>query len=299
MAINIIKYFERQPIISNLRLYTKAPYFSPKLKKVMKNLFVFISLLFIQWQSFGCSYCSYGFCGNHDLVIKGEIIHSSDTLLSFKIDEILAGSFASDTIHLFGKDTIIPIDTVTSCGFSYDFDISKTGNVGDHLILGLQRIDSVEYEWETLGHYRRWVSDIAVDKLTFSNDSVFGVILYDECGAEQINIQKMSYPDFKALFVNNEMQCDLLASAPEKLKPAALEIYPNPFTGVFVIRNHDFEKVNAEVVDALGQSVSVTKHIKRNTIEVDGSALKSGIYFVRLSDSATGHIIGRSKIVKE
>lgn len=265
----------------------------------MKNLFVLISLLFIQWQSFGCSYCRYGFCHPHDLVVKGKIVYSSDTLLSVKIDEIISGFFGNDTIHLYGKDTIIPIDTITSCGFSYDFDISKTGNVGDYLILGLQYIDSAQYEWETVGNYRRLITEIGIDKLTFNNDSVFGVILYDFCNGPEIMVNKMPYPDFKALFVNSEMQCDLLASSPEKFKPTALEIYPNPFTGIFIIRKQGVEKVNIEMVDALGQSVSVTKHIKPNTIEVDGSALKSGIYFVRLSDSTTGHIIGRSKMVKE
>ena len=67
-------------------------------------------------------------------------------------------------------------------------------------------------------------------------------------------------------------------------------IYPNPATDYFYINCEHFDKKNIElsILDVSGKMALEAKHLKHN--QVDVTALKSGLYFVKITDGSQSHI---------
>jgi hypothetical protein len=71
---------------------------------------------------------------------------------------------------------------------------------------------------------------------------------------------------------------------------AAIDIYPNPSQGEFVIRSSEFMLDQIEISNVLGETVYEDKNINRN-LYIANHKLPGGIYFLRIT-------IGKNVITK-
>jgi len=63
-----------------------------------------------------------------------------------------------------------------------------------------------------------------------------------------------------------------------------ITIYPNPTTGIFVIKNYKTEMGNLELFDVTGRTIETNLYIQPELNNVDISHLPTGIYFIRIKN---------------
>ena len=80
--------------------------------------------------------------------------------------------------------------------------------------------------------------------------------------------------------------CDSLPTAVLNFKsPAAIELFPNPFTNLFYIKTpSNDEIIEFNISDSFGQQVKANSEFVKNReyIEVNSSSMSSGIYYVKV-----------------
>ncbi|HET6226045.1 MAG TPA: T9SS type A sorting domain-containing protein, partial [Bacteroidia bacterium] len=78
-----------------------------------------------------------------------------------------------------------------------------------------------------------------------------------------------------------------------------LTIAPNPFNNATSIEfeNPKREKLNLQMLNALGQSVLQINNITDSKVQIDRNGLPNGLYFIQIIRDS--HVIGADKIVIE
>ncbi|MBK5286557.1 MAG: T9SS type A sorting domain-containing protein [Bacteroidia bacterium] len=89
---------------------------------------------------------------------------------------------------------------------------------------------------------------------------------------------------------------NIYTSIAEQEAMSLLSIYPNPATNEIRIQNSAFRIKNVEVFDALGEKHNSSFNILNSEFTIDVSSLRSGIYFITLTDETGNRVV--SKVVK-
>ena len=81
----------------------------------------------------------------------------------------------------------------------------------------------------------------------------------------------------------------------------SISIYPNPVQKVLTVNiPKSIQKaIVLNVFDMMGKSVGQHKFDANQNISVDVASLKSGVYFLRISDLKTGELLIIKKFIKE
>lgn len=129
--------------------------------------------------------------------------------------------------------------------------------------------------------------------------SIFG-LLELPCGIEKSSRtllcfsenNKTLYPNY-----NGSSACTIINSVTEKENiKNVVQIFPNPSNGKFQLTLNFLKGSTFEIMDVLGNTI-LKSEIKNETTEMDLSDYKSGIYFVRITDSKGNFVV--KKIIKE
>ncbi|MEZ4858333.1 MAG: choice-of-anchor B family protein [Flavobacteriaceae bacterium] len=173
------------------------------------------------------------------------------------------GEYAIQTRGLFNNEGKIPL------GFSTQVD------------------EVLEYE----------ISLTNLEGLNLENVSVY---LYDTFENKIVNLKNESYQFksgkgvFNSRFVIIFKQERVLS--PEESVLDTIMVFPNPTKKDINIFSPDTYLVNLEVYDLMGRKISQTIEDEKNTFNLDLSALRTGIYFIKI-DTEKGSITKR--IIKE
>lgn len=276
------------------------------IKYTSKKYILLISFLLFLSKSFSCSYCEIGFCysaNSFDLVLKGEIVSTSDTLTKFKILETLKGISTNDTISIYGKDVTYTFEEGTSCEYSHNFSAKNIGGNNEIKVLGLNLISESNYPWEIIGNYKVSSNQFIVSKLTVINDTIKGIIMHGICGDtenEDINIyiSELTYQGFKNLWTNEVMNCDVLLSKEDQMKHQNVKAIPNPFNKTFTIDLNQ-ENYKIQIFNTLGEEIEVIKTRNGKKLIINTFNLQKGVYLVKITNSVNGEFIGSKKMLKE
>lgn len=91
-------------------------------------------------------------------------------------------------------------------------------------------------------------------------------------------------------------QCESIVGIDEENFNEKIVLFPNPSNGKFLLMANNIKDSHFEITDVLGNRI-LRSEIKNETTEMDLSDYKSGIYFVRITDSKGSFVV--KKIVKE
>jgi hypothetical protein len=74
----------------------------------------------------------------------------------------------------------------------------------------------------------------------------------------------------------------------------SLVAYPNPFENKIFLKDLDYSKVQSvQLIDFLGKEIDLNMNWDEMSLELNGSAQSSGVYFLKI-----GLTTGESKIIK-
>jgi len=89
----------------------------------------------------------------------------------------------------------------------------------------------------------------------------------------------------------------IILSSSENVFASQIALFPNPSTGIVNIANNSGNSLSYEVYNVIGQSV--TKGQNNNTqFTLDLSTVPSGLYFVKLTDTASNNTITKKLVIK-
>ena len=86
----------------------------------------------------------------------------------------------------------------------------------------------------------------------------------------------------------------------KEINLSSVNVYPNPSNGLFSVKfnaNNNYQNMNLEILNLLGQKVYQTK-ITNSKSEINISSQQSGMYLMRLIDN-TGKVLEIVKLIKE
>lgn len=74
-------------------------------------------------------------------------------------------------------------------------------------------------------------------------------------------------------------------------------VYPNPVNSIFTVQSFEYNKaVRVQVFNVMGDLICETSFM--NSKNLDASEWNSGIYFLKITDPETDHLIGVKKMIK-
>lgn len=75
------------------------------------------------------------------------------------------------------------------------------------------------------------------------------------------------------------------------------DVYPNPFHNEFVLQSYGYTKeCSVKVFNCIGEQIHESFFL--NTLRMDASAWRSGIYFLKITDKETGELLVTKKVVR-
>jgi uncharacterized repeat protein (TIGR01451 family) len=177
-------------------------------------------------------------------------------------------------------DTQLDLNTFEILGYSHPANTALNGNILDISFNNIMLPDSTSNPEGSIGYYQYRIKPTP----NLPNGS-------------QISNTAYIYFDFNAPIITNttENNFDITVSATNlKLNPESFEIYPNPSTGVFTIKDaKNIQRV--EVYNVMGQEIAVFAGDNTNKVskQINLSNYSKGIYFAKINGSVV------IKLVKE
>jgi uncharacterized repeat protein (TIGR01451 family) len=177
-------------------------------------------------------------------------------------------------------DTQLDLNTFEVLGYSHPANVGISGNILTVRFNNIMLPDSTSDYEGSMGYFQYRIKPTP----NLPNGS-------------QISNTAYIYFDFNAPIITNttENNFDITVSATNlKLNPESFEIYPNPSTGVFTIKDaKNIQRV--EVYNVMGQEIAVFAGDNTNKVskQINLSNYSKGIYFAKINGSVV------IKLVKE
>jgi uncharacterized repeat protein (TIGR01451 family) len=177
-------------------------------------------------------------------------------------------------------DTQLDLNTFEVLGYSHPATVTVSGNILTVRFNNIMLPDSTSDYEGSMGYFQYRIKPTP----NLPNGS-------------QISNTAYIYFDFNAPIITNttENNFDITVSATNlKLNPESFEIYPNPSTGVFTIKDaKNIQRV--EVYNVMGQEIAVFAGDNTNKVskQINLSNYSKGIYFAKINGSVV------IKLVKE
>jgi hypothetical protein len=263
----------------------------------------------------------YDFADDHG---PGNDDHSDGRILRFSDEQVKADSDDEVVSHLeYDKSTdwLYVVDHGNQRVFRID---TKSGNGGNTPTYG---------PFETLAEYSHitnYTSELLVEEgleqpagialmdnyMLVSDYATGEIIVYDITTAPAIELKRLDLqaegimgisigPEGKIWYVDHEAETvnriDWVPDTTTGIEPLAtslaVDVFPNPSTGAFVMRNEESSPIMYEVFDAMGRSVR--KGVASPGISTHATELNYGSYTIRFNNETKSKIHNQQLIITQ
>jgi len=234
------------------------------------------------------------FCDTHasfSLTASCVVVATFPHGISLKVLHILHNSESRDPIKVWdiGGPYNSCMDSLTSASAAH------LGDVGDTLILALNKIDTISNIWDVVGEYRTPFLPCNVYRLTVANNTVLGFISGSmDCSTTSSCLNTYNYDEFLVDFPTKSINCETWLSTDEPSSQKLLSYHPNPASDNFIFSTT--ESGTLTITNQLGQFIEAVS-ITDNQTQISTRNLLSGIYF--LTYQTKRNTITRKLIVQQ
>jgi hypothetical protein len=64
--------------------------------------------------------------------------------------------------------------------------------------------------------------------------------------------------------------------------PFAVDVFPNPNSGIFTIEVYNYKPYSIEIINSLGAQLYKVEHLNTSKINLNQTGLPSGVYYIRI-----------------
>lgn len=249
----------------------------------MKKLILLLLIVgFSQVETKACSFYPSAFC---DVVKEGKesgnatlleftILEQLDRGVRVRIENVWYGFEPRTELIIWDRDTIF-------CNGGFIQETDQWGGEGARIVAMLQKIDSLESDWEVLGDYRGPVFSFTDGFLRLTD----GRWKSDHLGLDiAVDISKGRLKRFLS---------ECLGEDVEPQEPASITVAPNPASGSVNVLRSWSDATEIRLFDLSGREVAL-KSLAGEEIELSLAGIPNGTYILVAS---VGGTIFREKLV--
>ncbi len=249
----------------------------------MKKLVFFICLVFFLGKSsFACSCLSQGFCQSYShfyqMAVSCVIVDVAEYETRLKIIQTFHGIENRDTITVW--DIEPPYDPMCNDTIFGSLLAHHLGNIGDTIIVALNKIDSAKSSWQVVGDYAMPGFDgvCMTHKLSVKNGMVQGFVSGYYCAQPNSCIYSIAYDEFLV----NVGACSSWVGIEEEDISKALTVFPNPASQTISVDCGQYRARFFNLFDVSGRIQSIFFEKQDNLFSANIRKLTQGMYFLQI-----------------
>lgn len=194
--------------------------------------------------------------------------------IDLKVIEVLRGEETSEIIRIWDG-------TDFECFGNFSLAAADIGQLNDTVIIILDKIFTLENEWDIIGDYRRQNPYTATTELSLDGEIVSGFLSGDNIAPPEFRLLSMYYQAFKQQIIENA-SCGFTTNVKE-VNPLEITKLNNPFTTELRIQFSEIiQDGSVKLHNANGQMAYTLSVNQQNELEINTSHLPGGIYFLEI-----------------